>query len=374
MSAVEKSRRSPRNDGGAWRVGVIGAGFIADAHLRALQAIPGIELAGVFDVDAGRAESAARRWKTTAARSVEELLERMRPDAVHVVTPSDAHVSAALACLESGSHVFVEKPLGHSSAECERIVETAARTGLQAGVNHNLSFHPAMLKLVDAARNRIFGRIEHVTVNLSVGLRQLSAGQHGHWMFREAGNILLEQGPHQLSLVVRLLGPVQEVSGVALGAKPLNTGKKFYSDWLATLCCERGTAQVRMAFGKDDFENWVDVTGQDASARADLRRNTLLMHTKRRWVPPLAELADSAANGAALAWQGAAEFSRYVLGFLKLAPVKDPFTLSMKSSIGAFHAALRAGEQAPVSAVEGREIVQACEQIAHDALRETRSV
>lgn len=346
------------------KVGIVGAGYIAGAHLRALAALPDVEVTAVCDVDLARAQALCRMWSIRRATGgVAELLEDEQLDAVHVITPPTAHTEAVLACIDAGCHVFAEKPLAPTAAECRRIEQAAERAGVEAGVNHNQSFHPAVLRLKQWASERRFGRIEHLSVCLSTGLRQLNTGQHGHWMFREPGNILLEQGPHPLSQIVRLMGSIREVSSLASGRRVLDTGKVFWDTWQIGMICERGTAQLLLAFGRDDLDNWLHVTGQDASAHADLRRNTVTFHPKRRWAPPVADLFDAASNGTRMCRQGWAGMKDYTLGFLKLRPPQDTFFLGMRGSIGAFYEALRAGRPAPVPVREGREIVEVCERI-----------
>ncbi len=353
-----------------WRVTIVGAGYIADAHLLALRALPSVEVCGLCDTNESRARAMAQAWRIPyASANLDELLRDARPQAVHITTPPTAHLEPALACLHAGCHIFCEKPLAPDSANCRRIEDTAANLSLAAAVNHNQSFHPAVLSLVEMARARRFGRIECVTVCLSTGLRQLSAGQHQHWMFDAPGNILLEQAPHPLSQIVRLLGSVQEAAVLTCGARTLNTGALFYDTWQISLICQRGPAQLLLAFGRDDVDSWIHVTGQDASAHGDLRRNTITVHPKSRWVPPVADLFDAARNGTFLAMQGARGLANYTLGFLKLKPPQDTFHLGMRASIAAFYEALSAGRPLPVPAREGREIVEACELIANAANR-----
>jgi len=359
-----QSEQDARRGRTARIVGLVGAGYIADAHLRALKEVPTAKAGVICDSRADKAESLSRAWGIPHwAGSVGQMLEEVKPDIVHIITPPTAHLAPALQCLAAGCAVFVEKPLAPSSEECLQLEEAARSAGVQAGVNHNQSWHPAVLRLEQLIREWKLGKVENITACLSTGLRQLNTGQHSHWMFRQPGNILLEQAPHPLSQIVRLIGPVRDAGCAASGMRLLNTGKPFYENWQISLACERGNAMLLLTFGRDDADNWIHVTGQDASAHADLRRNTVIFHPKTRWAPPLADCLDGVRNGLSLCGQGWRELQGYALGFLKLRAPQDTFSAGMRNSIGAFHAALSAGRPVPVPVRSGREIVETCELI-----------
>src|SRR5262245_28758712 len=106
---------------------LIGAGAIAREHLGALQAVPGVEVAGVCDLSAAMAEATAEqfrvaRWFTDHRRMLAEL----EPELVHVTTPPSSHARLASDALEAGAHVVVEKPLTHELVEVETLLDLAA--------------------------------------------------------------------------------------------------------------------------------------------------------------------------------------------------------------------------------------------------------
>ena len=80
-----------------------------------------------------------------------------------------------------------------SREECESLAEAASASGAALGINQNFLFHPAFLALRRAIAEGQRGRLRFVECVYSVPLRQLAAGQLGHWMFAAPANILLEQ-------------------------------------------------------------------------------------------------------------------------------------------------------------------------------------
>jgi 2-alkyl-3-oxoalkanoate reductase len=350
------------------RVGLLGAGFIAEFHVRALRAIPEIELVGVCDLAWDKAQSAGRKWQiANVYASLDEMLAGCRPDVVHVLLPPGAHADAVIQCANAGVNTFVEKPLALNSRDCEKILQVAHSTGCVVGVNHNQAWHPAVVNAAGEIANRRLGRIEHVSTFLAAPLRQLSARQHGHWMFREPGNIILEQAPHPLSQITRLLGPVREVSCLPSGRQTLSTGAVFFDTWQISLICERGPAQMLLAFGRDHLEFSLQIIGQDATAQLDLRRNVVVYHDKSRFLEPVEYVLDGLRMARNVARQSSRNFVDYCLGFVKLRPPSDAFSLGMTTSIQQFYAAFLSGAPVPVGSSEGLAVVRACEEIVEAA-------
>jgi predicted dehydrogenase len=114
-------------------VGIAGCGNVSGHHVPALRAARGVRLAAAFDVDA----TAAARTGAPVAGSLEELIERV--DVVAVCTPPGSHADVAVAALEAGRGVLVEKPLALTLDDADRIV--AAADGRLAAVGFQLRCH-----------------------------------------------------------------------------------------------------------------------------------------------------------------------------------------------------------------------------------------
>jgi len=116
---------------------VVGAGFIADSHIRALTAQARATLAGVVDVDPARA--AAFGYAHGNARHGSDLAEALTwpdVDAVIVCTPNDTHVAIALDVAAAGKHLLIEKPLATSVAGARQVVDAFAAAGRVVAAAH----------------------------------------------------------------------------------------------------------------------------------------------------------------------------------------------------------------------------------------------
>src|SRR5215213_7029456 len=122
------------------RVGIMGAGYIAGVHASVLARDERTQLTAVYDVDPKCAERLAGTHNATAVATTLELLERS--DAVFITTPNTQHVSLAIAAIETGKHVFCEKPLATNISDAQSVFEKAQQTTTVFQVGHNRRFAP----------------------------------------------------------------------------------------------------------------------------------------------------------------------------------------------------------------------------------------
>jgi UDP-N-acetylglucosamine 3-dehydrogenase len=129
------------------RVALIGLGAMGRNHLRILSDLPGVELAAVCDQDSTLLEAAMRKHSVAGYRTWDEMLSRERLDAAVVAVPTRFHCQAALAVMDHGLHVLVEKPIATDLEEGRRLVAAARRAGKLLAVGHVERFNPAVREL-----------------------------------------------------------------------------------------------------------------------------------------------------------------------------------------------------------------------------------
>ena len=131
------------------RTGIVGTGFIAGVHARAVRASGGTVSAVLGRTPAGTHEAADRLGADRAARDLDDLLADV--DVVHVCTPNASHAALAEAVLAAGRHLVVEKPLATSVADARRIAACADEAGVVACVPFVYRFYAS----VREARERL---------------------------------------------------------------------------------------------------------------------------------------------------------------------------------------------------------------------------
>lgn len=124
-------------------IGVIGAGSLGFHHARILAGLDGVRMVGVFDLDPARAKHAATELGVETHPSMDALLEVA--DAVVVAVPTLAHEAVAIAALEQGVHVLIEKPMAPTLEAADRILTVAESSGAVVQVGHVERFNRAVL-------------------------------------------------------------------------------------------------------------------------------------------------------------------------------------------------------------------------------------
>src|SRR5258705_11686286 len=115
-----------------FRVGMVGAGQIAEFHVAAVKKLaPTVELIGVIDLDQKRAQAFAEKWNTIAFRDLDQLVDS-GANVIHVLTPPSSHAKVALAALNKGCHVLIEKPIAEDEKDALEIGRVAKAKGLTA--------------------------------------------------------------------------------------------------------------------------------------------------------------------------------------------------------------------------------------------------
>jgi predicted dehydrogenase len=189
-----------------YRLGIIGAGNVADCHAQGAAAA-GVEVAAVYDVDKQRAEAMAQRFDgCRACASLEQLLAMDDLPAVVAAVPNDLHKDTAIAVLRAGKDLLLEKPMAMTVAECDQIIAARDEAGraLQMGfVSRGAPVAVAVQRFIAEGR---LGRIHHAKATM---YRRRGIPGLGRWFTtrsRAGGGCLVDIGVHLLDLIIHLTG------------------------------------------------------------------------------------------------------------------------------------------------------------------------
>jgi len=142
------------------RAAVVGVGHLGRHHARILGSMPGVQLVAVVDTNEPRAREIAAPSGARALTDVGAILGDV--DLVSIATPTEVHGRVAIACLERGIPVLVEKPLARSVAECDAIIAAAAATGTTLAVGHTERFNPAVVAARPAVERPLFVEVHRL--------------------------------------------------------------------------------------------------------------------------------------------------------------------------------------------------------------------
>lgn len=182
------------------RVGVVGVGYLGQHHARIYSELKNAELAGVVDVDFDRAKEIAKKFKTQAFKSHEELFGKV--DAVSIVAPTVHHHALAKAFLEAGSDVLLEKPITVTVEEADELIEVSDAKERIFQVGHLERFNSAVVKMV-----------EMTTTPKFIECNRLSP-------FPDRStdvDVVLDLMIHDIDIILSLVkSPVKSISGVGI--------------------------------------------------------------------------------------------------------------------------------------------------------------
>jgi predicted dehydrogenase len=152
------------------RVGFVGCGRIADLQCLGYLAHPAAEIAAVCDVDRDLARRRAAEWGARAAYTdLGELLADPTVDAVEILTPHHLHASQAIAALEAGKHVSLQKPPTLTLAELDRVRAAAARSGRTLRVFENFMYYPPHARAKQLVAEGAIGEPLSVRIKTAAG-------------------------------------------------------------------------------------------------------------------------------------------------------------------------------------------------------------
>ena len=132
----------------------VGAGHMGTSHARAYHAIGAFEICGIVT----RSEGSRKALNADLGKDYPEFgdyfeaLEASKPDAVSISTYPDTHAEYAMAAMEAGCDVFIEKPLAETVAEAEEIVAKAQETGRKLVIGYILRHHPSWIKFIEVSQ------------------------------------------------------------------------------------------------------------------------------------------------------------------------------------------------------------------------------
>jgi predicted dehydrogenase len=129
------------------RVAVIGVGYLGRFHALIYSRMPGVQLVGVVDPDAARAQAVASEAGCAAFTDAAELIGQV--DAVSVVAPTTFHLKVAAPFLQNGVHMMLEKPIAGTREEGEEIVRLAEQSGVTLQIGHLERFNAGIMALAE---------------------------------------------------------------------------------------------------------------------------------------------------------------------------------------------------------------------------------
>jgi predicted dehydrogenase len=173
------------------KIGVIGYGYWGPNLVRSFAEIPGAEVIAVSDFQLDRLAKVQSRYPAIQlTTNSQDLFADPRIDAIAIATPVSTHYDLALAALQAGKHVLVEKPMTVSSQQAIRLIDEAQKRNLVLMVDHTFVYTGAVRKMQELVATKVVGDIYYYdSVRVNLGL------------FQHDVNVIWDLAVHDLSIM-----------------------------------------------------------------------------------------------------------------------------------------------------------------------------
>ncbi len=151
------------------KIAVIGVGAMGVNHIRILHDLKTVTLAAICDIDEERGKALAKKCHTTFYKNYKDLLRDKTLFGIIIAVPTKLHKKIALACLEKGIHILLEKPIASTVKDAQEIIKKAKEKKIVLVVGHVERFNPAVVRLEKLIKTGVLGDILSVVVK-RVGL------------------------------------------------------------------------------------------------------------------------------------------------------------------------------------------------------------
>jgi predicted dehydrogenase/nucleoside-diphosphate-sugar epimerase len=322
---------------------------MAHHHAVAIQRLGDIaRVVGVADPSAETLASISTRVPgAVMEREPEQILADIDADVAHICTPPAHHAAMALAALEAGLHIYVEKPFALNEAEAADVLALAAERGLHVCAGHQLLFERPTRR----ARELVAALGPMVHVESYFAFRPARSGRAGH-PAPSAEAQLIDILPHPVYLLLAFLGDAAPDNPVELEHVKIGRGGTVH----ALVRCGDVTGTLVVTLAGRPVESYVRLVGMNGSLNADYVRGTV-----HRAVGPGASGIDKALAPYRLATQllrgTTVSLGQRVLRRQKSYP-------GLAEVFEAFYDSIRGGGRPPMTPASILDTVKMCQQIA----------
>jgi myo-inositol 2-dehydrogenase/D-chiro-inositol 1-dehydrogenase len=251
------------------RFGLIGFGAWGRFHAEAIRKAPGAELAAIVCVSEETAKLARERYPAaTVHLDWRACLADRSIDAVDIVVPNHLHAEIAVAALEAGKNVLLEKPMAGTVPDCDRIVEAVRRSGKVLSIGHEFRVSTQWGLIRELIRRGEIGEPLYANVSLfRFPYRQGSGG----WRYASdrVGSWILEEPVHFFDMLMWWFEDLGDPHLVHGFGNSKDRGRGMYDNFSAVMRWRQGTyAVVTQTLAGFEHHHVVEITGRDGSLRA----------------------------------------------------------------------------------------------------------
>ena len=341
------------------RVGLVGAGYVSTYHARALRSLPYVDIVGIADLAEDRAAAIAEQFRIPKVYPSLQAMAEARPQVIHILTPPGSHAPLALQALDMGCHVFVEKPMAETAADCDRMIASAREKGLVLSVNHSARMDPIVLQALEMIRQGACGQVQAVDFFRSSDYQAYSGGPSIPPHFRNGSYPFQDLGVHGLYLLEAFLGPIRHAD-TRYYASGIGDANLVFDEWRTLVETDRGTGSMYISWNVRPIQNELVIHGTKGVMHVDCYLQVITLRKTYPAPKPVQRILGAGFNALHMLAKVSINTVRFATGRLKPSP-------GIHVSVRKFHEALHDGKAPPVPAEEGRRVIALLEEVSRRA-------
>jgi predicted dehydrogenase len=194
------------------KVAIVGCGRIAYPQAAQIRSLPQCEIVGVCNRSLESARKFCAKYSIRDSfTELAELIEKVKPDVVHITTPPESHFPLAKFCIEQGCHVYIEKPITINSVQVLELIELANSKRIKMTVGHNNQFSPVARRMRSVIQAGYLGGAPvHMesTYGYDLGDSRFAAAfltDQNHWVRKLPGKLLQNVISHGIARIAEFL-------------------------------------------------------------------------------------------------------------------------------------------------------------------------
>jgi UDP-N-acetyl-2-amino-2-deoxyglucuronate dehydrogenase len=205
-------------------IAIVGLGLISKTHADAYKRLPDLvgEVVGC-DIDPGARERFASEFQCRTLTDLQQVIADPNIDIVDLILPHHLHYEAAMAVLDAGKHLIIEKPVAGTYREALAICDRSRDVGVHFMVAENTRYIAAYVAVEKLLRSGVIGEVVHARTFLRSNEKD-HLSQQGYWRTKYAmgGGLVMDTGAHSFYLLKWLLGDFDNVVGTSTKVFPLD--------------------------------------------------------------------------------------------------------------------------------------------------------
>jgi predicted dehydrogenase/nucleoside-diphosphate-sugar epimerase len=340
---------------------LIGAGAIAEEHLKALDKVDNARAVAICDSNIEAARALCERYRIFYSYDdPAEMIKKEKPHVVHILTPPQSHAALAELALSHGAHVLIEKPMAMNAAEARRIFDFANARGLQVCVDHNHLYDSTMIRARRLLESGRLGDLLWVESYYGFDLgnnprsRYMLPGGDAHWTFGLPGGLYQNLAPHPLSLALEALGTPTKIVATARYGRILPHQET--DELRIFLESDRAAGLVTVSIAASPRQQYLRLYGTKGILDVDLLNKWMVLEAQHRGIPkPISRALMNLSHGFTV-------LGGTLGGMFKLIAGKWTPYEGMHLLVREFYSSLFEGREPPVTSAEALDIMNVMDE------------